>query len=1356
MDWGWKAYDITPKDVDEKASIVAVDVYQPNRACFGSEKATEDSQPKVHIVTATKATIFHTTITVSEISWDEVSGSLVGFSPDTITWQSVRNNLGTKAITTLSCGPTPADQDGNRTGAEFKIFVGTERAKDAAAWHYIVDPSPDREKPWTLVPMAHASKKVLATQPGSLNFSEAGVAMFTLFEQTGAGGCQCSWCLVHKDPNALVAYGCDVDGVTEQFGSSEESVIKLDIPVSLCPFGTVRNISSSVNPEGTTDILVAGDGIGFVDATHPDMYQPQCHVLKGTEFSQVVGVEKAINEDETSIYIFALSADGDLYFVEGSRTPSTENDEMIMRFLEPSGLPIRKDVAQISGQFNASANVAELLYATSVGNEVKHLLRDPMTGVWLETALTIHNMSQLADPNAQVPKITYPAFVTKIRICGENDLDLAPEGYPIRITSDMPCFVTANDKGLALGLRQKEITTNSLGEITIVSRVHGVLGAPNYKLYLFKHCTETQMNDKKNQINIQPAQRIIRILRNVRTADDIKNAKTTTGKPVFDDSQKRDYASAAGMLQNFPEMMDLVGKNPNQPQDHAVESDSDTVLIASLEQGEPKVETTQVANSSLPDWLDGAITSTGKFLGDCIEFIEKWFKKILRVVVRFCGPIIKLYLWLEDKIIELVLGSAIAVLRTIGSFLKHTLGINFSFLGWLGLLLDIEDAKKTQAALKDVINNAISVARCALPPIESKINSFISSSKTQLEEALNVPVTVPPKSSLKLPDWLSKLFNNPIIDAILKWNPIGWAMEVFMEEFESMGIEIRVPDPSQLLDKISATVMEWLTHNGATFLDLGVQFMVIAPQIIANLTNPTQCIVELKKILGSLLGTVFEAVSTLVSSVFKILIDAFGELDKLLNFEWKFPILTKLWKVLAEQEFSIINAITFLSAQFINAWAQILGIKDPAGLIGDFSNVLRELSEKEERNSVILKRPRADSTVHIAEVTVKREKRDEALMKGSEMKGIANNVNFFALPHAAMLQENVWKDSHNRRLADDSGEAEKKAEEEKEKAINAALRNVKIASMVSALLRLASTLNNIFLKGVMLRRAQARKVKRVGPSGPSTVDPEPTSRPPAGGNVRVDDVELDAIVLQEKEALKIRSRDKKPMTIDGSKFKSPEHDNFIKKTSETVMHVFEIEPKPPQVPISSKKKLDLWEKISDGVDVILWLFQLICEIAHSAFSGQVGDIPDVEWGCLSVSIISGSFGAACKGLKHGIRRFDWCKNNPGIRKILEYLGNSGIDELLNRVAELLNALLRLFLKPRGGNGETAEEIKLERWAEGCFAGAAVAGIVQGIIHLLGRSTDLPWVTFGAMVADAGGTIGGVVCTYNSFKIEMAK
>lgn len=414
-----------------------------------------------------------------------------------------------------------------------------------------------------------------------------------------------------------------------------------------------------------TDLLAASEkGIGFYDHAKPT--DKPLVILPDISFKQVVCSEAVDPKNPTTqslLTIFGVSDGGELYFVQGTRQFKGNK----MSFAH-SGFPLREGVSRLSCQYNSLANASELVYLGTGKNEVKHLSRDPITTCWNEETLCFQ---------ATTKTTTYPAYITTIGVSSESGSTIARD-FKLHITSE-PMMVTANDRSYYLNRKPSTIACNSSGQITIVTPVDDLLGAPVFNVKV-ENAGVSQM------VKVHAAQRVLRILSKVKDAKDISGAVSTNGQPIFSssssDSRKESFQESAELLSNFGSMVhtidpgakDMVSITPTASQDLSI--------------GVKK------ENKS---WLENAATNVGEFLGDMLEMIKRGIKTGLKVVFRIIGPVIKIFLKIAGKVVEAVVKTVGPLLRAVSSFLKDSLGIDLGkIMEWLGFGFGVGKTKKTQ------------------------------------------------------------------------------------------------------------------------------------------------------------------------------------------------------------------------------------------------------------------------------------------------------------------------------------------------------------------------------------------------------------------------------------------------------------------------------------------------------------------------------------------------------------------------------------------------------------------------------------------------------------------------------------
>ncbi|RGP78607.1 hypothetical protein FLONG3_3229 [Fusarium longipes] len=203
------------------------------------------------------------------------------------------------------------------------------------------------------------------------------------------------------------------------------------------------------------------------------------------------------------------------------------------------------------------------------------------------------------------------------------------------------------------------------GQIEIIVKAHVLLGAPMYHFSLTDFCSNEEV---ANGYNVQPAQHVIRMLSKMKSADALKNAKRTDGKPVFAPGAISDdaFKSLGGLMGHVPGMTQNFSNNTESGDAFEVPfSGAKSVDYIIDENRSPRV---YHAPTPQPSGFKQAITQVGEVIGGVIELCF---------------------------VLEFVVKKALTFLRTVAHFFKDTLGLDLSKLCDLfGFLFDIDSVKE--------------------------------------------------------------------------------------------------------------------------------------------------------------------------------------------------------------------------------------------------------------------------------------------------------------------------------------------------------------------------------------------------------------------------------------------------------------------------------------------------------------------------------------------------------------------------------------------------------------------------------------------------------------------------------------
>lgn len=187
---------------------------------------------------------------------------------------------------------------------------------------------------------------------------------------------------------------------------------------------------------------------------------------------------------------------------------------------------------------------------------------------------------------------------------------------------------------------------DSSGRLDIVTHADSTLAAPTYTIKI-------SGNGHSESFVVEPTQRVLRKLGSYKTADDIRNAKTTTGQLVFNASEISDdtFGAAASVLSAVPRALGQISPS-------SVTTLGPGVVDTTPGDFSAGTETDGSGSKSSHDssWTD----RVGNFLEDVGDFfisISKGLLKVAKVLLKAVNGVLNFWFELEGKIIRFVLDS---------------------------------------------------------------------------------------------------------------------------------------------------------------------------------------------------------------------------------------------------------------------------------------------------------------------------------------------------------------------------------------------------------------------------------------------------------------------------------------------------------------------------------------------------------------------------------------------------------------------------------------------------------------------------------------------------------------------------
>ncbi|KAL8823007.1 MAG: hypothetical protein Q9191_006270, partial [Dirinaria sp. TL-2023a] len=651
----------------------------------------------------------------------------------------------------------------------------------------------------------------------------------------------------------------------------------------------------------------------------------QVEGLPDTLFTQVVCSElvSSVSTTATAITMFAVSGRGELYFIEGQREWASGTIT-----LKSSGLPIRTNVARVSCQYNAKLDSSELIYAGTGDSQVGHLLRDPVTKCWSDDAIRF-----------PVPKAIkkYRAFVTTLSV--KSTAGRALGGFSIGVQSQS-AIVLVNDHSFALSNSSTEIVTNNRGQLVIVAASVDSLAAPTYTFVI-------TYNKTTHAETVHGGQRVMKLLSQIKGDTAVSDAKTSTGASVFSSSdikgKENDFKESAQFLGEFPSMAKAVSNKSG---------DNEPGQDIEFGKGGHTTNTLVSARSS-----SSFLTDVTNFLGDALEWAKNAIKSVFKVVFKVIAKGLKLVLTIAGKVISFVVKTVGPLVRAIGTFLKEKLGIDFGKLfQWLGLTWDNEKTKANQATLKRSIHQILILPQQFLTSNSHNLDAWFRRLERDLapiigdKTPLSAGAAKDPNGQLSNSP-LSWLFDNPIINFITKFNPLSIVTEAFTESFsEEFGDDFKFPDLGQFAQRAAEALSKVFRKEIEVLLDL---FTRLWRRIEDIARDPAKVLENLKFAFQDIAHALFDTVENVVKGVWEFVTEMFGLVVTFIEGVWKIPLLTDFFEWFTDQEFSILNTVTYVA---VRIFGLIVGEDNVAKYL-DFEDTGKMLNETAKTTNVFSSSP---------------------------------------------------------------------------------------------------------------------------------------------------------------------------------------------------------------------------------------------------------------------------------------------------------------------------------------------------------------------------------------------------------------
>ncbi|KDQ12832.1 hypothetical protein BOTBODRAFT_403108 [Botryobasidium botryosum FD-172 SS1] len=506
---------------------------------------------------------------------------------------------------------------------------------------------------------------------------------------------------------------------------------------------------------------------------------------------------------------------------------------------------------------------------------LKHLWRDTKTQMWTEQVIHVPITGRV---------VKFPAFLSQIRLSGSLGTAVA-NGHQVFLSSSEAAYAVVNDTSCRLEPTPRGFATDATGNLRVVIQARNELASPTI--------TATLKNfNQSSSFTIQPRQRLLRQWGRFKSGSDLKNAKSTDGKPVFSSADKIDDASfdaVGGLLAKVPDVVAAV--------------DPPSSVMITNTSGSSTSESSQVYSShSDTSWMSGAQRVLNG-IGDLLE-VADFFAEIRGKVLRF------------------TMDSVGTVIRSVAAILKQALGIDVTrVIALFGFMWDYENIKKTQKIIVKTCKDGVVVLHDALKANASDMKTKVKSLRSDISSFVKEPDDAPGNDVVStavsivkksfIGKLLDQIFDNPIIHEITRFISLALLKVIsLLDDF------ITFPGFAKLEAVVTSsfrTLLEKLGKDQAdTFTKILQSVFNQASKVAAGQAD---VVTMLTAIFTDVFWGLYEAAEDVILALLDLLPDLIACGIDILTGVIKWPGVSTFWESFTELPFSFVDVGSLLVAQ---------------------------------------------------------------------------------------------------------------------------------------------------------------------------------------------------------------------------------------------------------------------------------------------------------------------------------------------------------------------------------------------------------------------------------------------------------
>lgn len=220
--------------------------------------------------------------------------------------------------------------------------------------------------------------------------------------------------------------------------------------------------------------------------------------------------------------------------------------------------------------------------------------------------------------------------------------------------------------------------------------------------------------------------------------------------------------------------------------------------------------------------------------------------------------------------------------------------------------------------LNKAVKGCITISQKFLSVNQNSVQDLFTDGKKFLKKFIDDPRGPNEKAEGQKDSVFTKILNNPIVKAILDFNPLSWLVDAIADGMDAA--KFKTPDLAKFIktiaDKIGSGAEDLITALEALANTIGDSIGELA-------SDPSQALSILGKAVKKVFWTIFEAVEKLALNIYQVLTAVFGIIVEFLEGEWEIPGLTDGWEEFTGQKFTLLGFGTYICAAIMNLGSMI-------------------------------------------------------------------------------------------------------------------------------------------------------------------------------------------------------------------------------------------------------------------------------------------------------------------------------------------------------------------------------------------------------------------------------------------------